>query len=208
MRRAIADLMTASALIPQFTVESSARASAVGARRAQLRDEGILVSAQDVLGKACVEALADHPYLNASFDGDAIVLHDEVHLGFAIAVEGGLMSPAVLAAGKRRLSEIAAERVRLRDGAGQGKLSGTELFGATFTISNLGPLGIERFTALVVPPQSAIVAVGTLAPGTADSAITLAVSCDHRVVDGAPAALFLRDVVERLESPDWLAALD
>ena len=207
MRRAIAGTMTASAQIPQFTVERSARTHTLNAVRAKLALAGVRVSAQDMLVKACADTLSEHPLLNASFDEDAIVLHHRIHVGLAIALDDGLLSPAILDTDRRTLAEIAAERVRLRDGARTGRLRGAELYGATFTISNLGPLGAERFTALVVPPQSAIVAVGTLSPRTRQEALTLTLSCDHRVVDGAPAAAFLGDLAGRLESARWLGAL-
>lgn len=207
MRRGIARAMSASAAIPQFQLERSVGVSGIAARQAELAATGMPTSLQDFIGLACVEALHDHVYLNASFDGDAIVLHDRVHLGVAIALDGGLISPAIRDADRRSLSEFAAERVRLRDGARAGHLSGAELYGATFTISNLGPLGIERFTALVIPGQSAIVAIGSIGHDTPAAAATLTISCDHRVVDGAPAAAFLRDVSDRLQSRVWLTAL-
>ena len=183
MRRAIAERMTLSAAVPQFTLESTAE---VGGAAESLSD-GIVV--------ACARALREHPGLNASFDGDAIVEYEDVNIGVAISVDRGLLVPVIKQADRRSLDELRAERERLTAAARGGRLSAGDLTGATFTISNLGPLGIERFRALVVPPQAAILAVGAVQGGR----IALSLSCDHRVVDGAPAARFLRRVVELLE---------
>jgi pyruvate dehydrogenase E2 component (dihydrolipoamide acetyltransferase) len=200
LRRAIAKGMTASAAVPQFTVESDADLRAVAQLRETL-DTDARPSYADLLTAACAQALVAHPRLNASFDEDAIIEHEEVNIGLAVAVPDGLVAPAVLGADRRSLAELAAERRRLTEAATAGTLTPADLLSATFTISNLGPLGVRRFRALVVPPQAAILAVGRL---TADQAMSLSLSCDHRVVDGAPAALFLADVVQRLTDPGWV----
>ena len=182
MRRAIAELMTLSASVPQFTLEATAAVSS---------PEAI----SDVVVAACARALREHPGLNASFDGDAVVEHEEVNVGIAVSVERGLLVPVIRQADRRSLGELREERERLTAAARDGRPGAADLTGATFTISNLGPLGVERFRALVVPPQAAILAVGAVAGGR----LALSLSCDHRVVDGAPAARFLRRVVELLE---------
>jgi pyruvate dehydrogenase E2 component (dihydrolipoamide acetyltransferase) len=118
------------------------------------------------------------------------------------------MNPAITDADTRTLPELAEERKRLRAGAAEGKLRGVELYGATFTVSNLGAFGIDRFRALVIPPQAAILAAGRVAQldGGAVS-LNLSLSCDHRVLDGAPAAEFLADVCGLAEEPSWVGEL-
>lgn len=197
MRRAIAATMTASAAVPQFTLERSVGVDGIQALRARQKAAGSPVSIEDVLIAAAAATLREHPGVNASFTEDGIVHHAEINVGFAVALPGGLISPAILGTDALSLEEIAAARVRLRDAAHDGHVRGPELMGATFTISNLGPLGVERFQALVIPPQAAILAVGT----ARDGRLNLALSSDHRVLDGAPSALFLGALCERLEDP-------
>ena len=122
-------------------------------------------------------------------------------MGIAVALPDGLVAPAVLRADALSLPELAAERRRLTAAAQAGVLTPGELLSATFTVSNLGTFGVSRFRALVVPPQAAILAVGGLRP---DGTVTLALSCDHRVLDGAPGAEFLRDLTRSLVEPAWL----
>jgi pyruvate dehydrogenase E2 component (dihydrolipoamide acetyltransferase) len=155
----------------------------------------------DVVVAAVARALADHPQLNASFAEDAILVHTVCNVAIGIALADGLIAPAIRGADTLDLAAIAAERRRLTAAAEGGSLTPEEIFSPTFTVSNLGPFGVRRFRALVVPPQAAILALGAL---TASSEISLSLSCDHRVVDGAPAARFLGDVVERLQAPAWL----
>jgi pyruvate/2-oxoglutarate dehydrogenase complex dihydrolipoamide acyltransferase (E2) component len=204
MRRGIVRAMNASAQVPQFTVEMEMRANPLRERRERAVAESGRLSYSDALTAACAAALLEHPRVNASFAEDAIVEHAEVNVGLAVALEDGLIAPAVRNADRLTLAEIEAERVRLTEAAQAGTLSAEEVLAATFTISNLGPFGVTRFQALVVPPQAAILAVGAL---TAEGRIALALSCDHRVLDGAPAARFLGDVVDRLHDPSWLEDL-
>jgi pyruvate dehydrogenase E2 component (dihydrolipoamide acetyltransferase) len=204
MRRAIVATMSLSAQIPQFTLDRTVDLTQLVARRSELAARGTPVSVTDVLTAACARALRAHPALNASFDEDAIVIHGRVNVGLAVAVPGGLVSPAIFDADRLTLAELAAERQRLRDGAVAGKLRGEVLFGATFTISNLGTYGIDRFRALVIPPQTAILAVGALRQHDGAPVMSLSLSCDHRVIDGAPAAEFLGTIAEALEQPAWI----
>jgi pyruvate dehydrogenase E2 component (dihydrolipoamide acetyltransferase) len=206
MRRAIAETMTESSRVPQFTIERSARLDAVDERRTQLAQEGESISYQDFVVGAVARALKIHPGVNSSFTDDFIVVHSGIHVGMAVAVSGGLVSPAVRHADERSLPELAAERRRLTDGARSGKLTGDELFGATFSVSNLGPFGIERFTALVVPGQAAILAIGAVMANRDGPRVHLSLSCDHRVLDGVPAAEFLGATVDALEAPDRLGS--
>ena len=131
----------------------------------------------------------------------------EIHVGIATALADGLVSPAITNTDQRSLEELVSERKRLRAGAAEGKLRGVELFGATFTISNLGPFGIDRFRALVIPPQAAILAAGRVAEHGGRLTQSLTLSADHRVLDGAPGAQFLTTICGLLETPEWLMEL-
>src|SRR2546421_1117867 len=191
MRRTIARTMTMSAGIPQFTIEREV-------------DTGELVTSRgspsiaDLLVAACARSLRSHPRLNASFTEKGVLEHEAINVGLAINLKDGLIAPAIMDADRLDLRAIAAERERLTTAATEGRLRPEEVLNTTFTISNLGPVGVRRFQALVVPPQAAILAVGAV---TRDQCMSLCLSCDHRLVDGLPAALILRDVVEFLEHP-------
>lgn len=198
MRRAIAQAMTLSAQTPQFTLTRAFSPSAADRLRAAVPG----ISYEDVAVTACARALRAHPHVNASWAETELVVHGGVHVGVAMAIGDGLVSPAIRDADTLEPAAVAAERRRLRAAAEAGRLRGEELFGATFSISNLGPLGIEWFQALVIPPQAAILAIGTAVGAGEDRRVALALSCDHRVLDGAPAARFLATVVELLESAD------
>jgi pyruvate dehydrogenase E2 component (dihydrolipoamide acetyltransferase) len=201
MRRAIVKSMTASALVPQFTIESDARLDVLEARRDELERGGVDLSYSDVFVAACARTLRAHLNVNVSFDEDAIVEHPEINVGLAIALPDGLVAPAIRAADTLSFAGLVAERERLTAAARAGTLAPEEIFSTTFTISNLGPFGVRRFRALVVPPQAAILALGALTP---EKTMSLSLSCDHRVLDGAPAAAFLRDLAVTLEQPGWM----
>jgi pyruvate dehydrogenase E2 component (dihydrolipoamide acetyltransferase) len=207
MRRAIVASMSLSAQIPQFTLDRAADLTAMSAVREELRAGGVGVSWEDVLVAGVARALRRHPGVNASLEDDEIVQHPEVNVGIATALADGLVSPAIMNADRLSFEELIAERKRLRAGAAAGKLRGVEIFGATFTISNLGPYGVDRFRALVIPPQAAILAAGGIAERDGRLRLSLTLSCDHRVLDGAPAAQFLATVCELLESPGWTGDL-
>jgi pyruvate dehydrogenase E2 component (dihydrolipoamide acetyltransferase) len=197
LRKAVVRTVVASAAVPQFTVERTADVRAL----LQLREAGgRRFSLSDALTAATAAALARHRRLNASWSEEGIVEHGAVNVGLAVAVEDGLVVPAIRDADRRDLADLAAERTRLTAAARAGTLRPDDVFSSTFTISNLGPHGVHRFRALVLPPQAAILAVGAVAGG----ALELALSCDHRVVDGAPAAVFLAEVADRLEDPAGL----
>lgn len=204
LRRAVAKSMSVSALVPQFTVEYDVPLGELQWRRRRWQAAGAHVSVADVLTAASARALRDHPAVNASWTEGAILQHADVNVGLAIALPDGLVAPAVLRADTLHLAALAAERRRLTAAARAGVLTPDELLSATFTVSNLGPFGVSRFRALVVPPQAAILAVGGLRP---DGTVTLALSCDHRVLDGAPGAAFLRDLAASLAEPAWLDEL-
>jgi pyruvate dehydrogenase E2 component (dihydrolipoamide acetyltransferase) len=202
IRRATAKAMRASADVPQFTLDRDVATASLTELRARHKDAGLPGTISDFLVAACAHALRDHPHLNASFDDDSLVLHPDVNVGTAVALDDGLIVPCVVGADRRSLAELAAERQRLDAAARAGSLKPNEIFATTFTISNLGPLGVDRFRALVTPPQAAILAVGRFG-----ETVSLALSCDHRAVDGAPAARFLATIATRLEETAWLEDL-
>jgi pyruvate dehydrogenase E2 component (dihydrolipoamide acetyltransferase) len=204
MRRAIARSMSASALVPQFTIESDAKITELSKARKALASEGTEVSYTDFFIAACAASLVEHPMVNSSFLEDSILVYSVRNIGVAVALEDGLIAPAILGADGLSLADIVRERKRLTAAATAGTLTPEELLSTTFTVSNLGPYGVRRFRALVVPPQAAILAVGALTP---EELVSFSLSCDHRVLDGAPAALFLNDLIVRLEHPDWVRDL-
>jgi pyruvate dehydrogenase E2 component (dihydrolipoamide acetyltransferase) len=204
MRKAIARAMVTSAAIPQFTIEVDADLTALADFRNSLEPGLERFSYSDVFTAACAHTLAEHPRMNSSFIEDSIVEHTEINVGIAISIDDGLVAPAIGDANHRDLGDLATARVQLSEAAVQGKLTPHDLMSSTFTISNLGPFGIRRFRALVVPPQAAIVGIGASTP---DQRCSLSLSCDHRLLDGAPAARFLTNLVGRLEEPKWLTPL-
>ena len=163
----------------------------------------------DLLTKVCAAALRRHPAVNAHFVGDAIHRFPWAHVGIAVAAPGGLVVPVIRDADRKSIAEIAAARADLVERARNGKLQRADLEDGTFTISNLGPFGVEQFIAVLNPPQAAILAVGSteekvvarngqivIAP-----TMTITITCDHRAIDGADGAEFLRTVKELLEEP-------
>ena len=211
-RRAIAAVMTASASIPQFGLDADVDLTELLA----LREGNGTFSLADAVTRAAALALRAHPELNASFDYDAIVRHGSVNLGLGIIGPEGLIVVVVREADRLSIAELATERRRLADAARQGKLRGEDVIGATFVISNLGPAGIARFQALLVPPAAAILAVGAVRARVrltktgveGFSALTFCLTCDHRVVDGLDGARFLEKLTNLLEEPAVLLAGD
>jgi pyruvate dehydrogenase E2 component (dihydrolipoamide acetyltransferase) len=201
MRRAIVKSMNASALVPQFTIESDASVDALAGLRREQASTGVTVSYSDLFVAATARALKLHPGLNSSYGDDAILEHQVVNIGLAVALEDGLIAPAIRDADQLTLAQIVEARERLTAAAQAGTLTPEDVFSTTFTVSNLGPYGVRRFRALVVPPQAAILALGAITP---DGQVSLSLSCDHRVLDGAHGAEFLRDLVGLLERLDWL----
>jgi len=154
-------------------------------------------------------ALRKHPAVNAWWMEDRIRYHGDVHVGMAVAVEDGLITPVLRFADRKGLVEIAAEAKTLAEKARNRKLMPDEYTGATFSVSNLGMLDIDEFTAVINPPEAGILAVGRIAekPVVVDGAIVVrrmmrvTMSCDHRVIDGATGAQFLQTVKLMLENP-------
>ena len=173
------------------------------------KDQGGRISVNDLVIKACVGALTKYPKFNAFFTDDAIQMNELINVGVAIAEEEGLIVPAILDCRGRSISDIAAASRDLAERAKSGALRPEEYTGATFSISNLGMLDVTSFVAIIVPPQSAVVAVGTVTktPVVRDDQIavadmmTVTLSADHRVSDGAEGARFVVEVKDLLQNP-------
>jgi pyruvate dehydrogenase E2 component (dihydrolipoamide acetyltransferase) len=167
------------------------------------------VSLNDLIVRACAVALRAHPAINASFADDHLVLHKRVHVGIAVALDDGLVVPVVKDTDRKAVSEISKETRDLAGRARDRKLAPDEMSGGTFTVSNLGMFGIDEFTAVINPPEVAILAVGAtrqevaIRDGNVVPALrmTVTLSVDHRAADGATGAKFLADVVALLEDP-------
>lgn len=218
MRQTIATRMQASAReAPHITFEADIDMTAAEAMRA--RANGLLskdaprISVTAILIKVCAWALRRHPMVNSQLDGTNILLLDEVNIGVAVALDEGLIVPVVREADRKGLVEIAADVSEIAGRAREGRLRMEDLTGGTFTISNLGMFGVDRFTAILNPPETGILAVGRttprVVPDEAGQAVvrpmlTVTLSADHRVVDGAVAGRFLSDVRQALEHPELL----
>jgi len=212
MRKAIAKRLSESMFgAPHFyvTVEIDMDA-AVALREQLLKGENVKVSFNDLVIKACAKALTRFPMINSSWGGDKITTRADVHVGVAVAIPDGLITPVIRNADRKALTEISREVKELAGRAKEKKLKPEEFMGSTFTISNLGMLDVTSFTAIINPPESAILAVGAVrkVPVVAgDDSIRVGhrmqvtLSSDHRVVDGALAAQFLGDVRRLLENP-------
>jgi pyruvate dehydrogenase E2 component (dihydrolipoamide acetyltransferase) len=219
IRRTIAERMQRSAQeAPHIYFEADIDAGSLEDLRqrgnARLSDNQPRISLTALLVRAVAWTLARHLLLNSQLSGDKILLLPDVHVGVAVAAESGLIVPVVHQAGQKSVTQIAAELEDLTARARQGKLLPDDVAGGTFTISNLGMFGVDRFTAIINPPQSAILAVGRMrkmvVPGEDDrpvvrSIMTITLGADHRVVDGAAAARFLADLRECLEHPELMA---
>jgi pyruvate dehydrogenase E2 component (dihydrolipoamide acetyltransferase) len=160
----------------------------------------------DIFVRIVSLVLKDYPNLNAHFDGEKLTIFNTVNMGVAVAVKEGLMVPVVKEAEKKNVFEIARITSDLVNRTREGKVLPDELSGGTFTITNLGMFGIDFFTPIINPPQVAILGIGrikeTLKPGNiVVNEVVLSLSVDHRIVDGAPAAMFLRDLGEALKDP-------
>ncbi|HET9987016.1 MAG TPA: pyruvate dehydrogenase complex dihydrolipoamide acetyltransferase [Kofleriaceae bacterium] len=217
MRKRIAQRLTeASRDIPQFYLMRTLDVAPLLGFRERLNtllgDKG-KVSVNDLVIKAVALALRRVPACNASWEGDAIRYYHRVHIGVAVAIEDGLVTPVIRDADQKGIGSIAAEVRDLADRAKNRQLKGPEITGSTFTVSNLGMFGIERFTAILNPPEAGILAIG----GTLDAPVvqngqvvagkrmTVTMTCDHRVIDGALGAKWLAAFAELLEHPELLA---
>jgi len=220
VRRVIARRLSASAReIPHFYVTAAADAQALMDLRAtlnaQLTEAGrAKVSVNDLLIRACALALREHPDVNVSYDGDSsgvMLVHDRINVGVAVAADSGLIVPVIPDADTKTVTQLGAEARRLVALAAERKLTPAQTSGGTFTISNLGMYGVEHFTAIINPPESAILAVGatTREPAVVGDALVpryrlrYTLSADHRVIDGALAAKFLKTLTGLIEHP-WM----
>ncbi len=203
--------------VPHFFVTREIEASALNQYREKVaaeieRTHHIRVTHTDVLVASVARVLLKHPRLNSSWTAEGIRLHDHVNMGVAISVNDGVVAAVIPNAHIANLEEIAAQRHDLAERARAGKLRPADLADATFTISNLGMHQVDQFTAIIIPPQSAILAVGSIADRivamegkpAVRAMMRLTLSCDHRAVDGARAAMFLSDLAEVIRQPEKL----
>jgi pyruvate dehydrogenase E2 component (dihydrolipoamide acetyltransferase) len=191
--------------VPHFFLARDVDASALNAAREHLgRDQFTLT---DLLIALVARALLAHPKMNASWTGTAIRLNPSVNISMAVAVPEGVVGAVIPNASKANLAEIASQRKDLAERAKSGRLRPTDIAGGTFTISNLGMFGIDAFSAIITPPQAAVLAVGRVRDRVVAvngqlavrPVMTITLSSDHRVVDGAQAAAFLNDLAVALE---------
>jgi pyruvate dehydrogenase E2 component (dihydrolipoamide acetyltransferase) len=214
MRKTIAKrLVTSIGPVPTFylTIEVDVTQLTQARERinARLKDSGVKVSVNDFIVRAVAAALARHPEVNASWNDTVIKRFHRVHIGVAVAVDDGLITPIVRDADRKGVADISAEVRELAGRAREKKLKPEEYTGATFSISNLGMFGIDEFTAIINPPESAILAVGAVTDKVVavngqpavQPRMRLTMSCDHRVIDGAMGARFLETLRGFLEEP-------
>jgi pyruvate dehydrogenase E2 component (dihydrolipoamide acetyltransferase) len=208
-------MVEAKSEMPEFTLEVDVDMDAAVSLRHELKrlEQDVTPSVNDLVVRACALALRDHPWANGSFRDGHFERYERVNIGVAVAAPGSLLVPTIYDADVRSLGDVARTTRRLAQAARDGRLTPAELDGATFTVSNLGMFGIRRFTAVLNPPQAAILAVGAveerpvvregqIVPGHR-MAITL--TCDHRILYGADAAAFLAAIRANLEAPLRLA---
>ncbi|MFY9580336.1 MAG: dihydrolipoamide acetyltransferase family protein [Gaiellaceae bacterium] len=212
MRKTIARRLTEAWQAPVFqlgvTVDME-RAQAVRAKLVELHADGAKPTLSDLLTKVCAAALMRHRAVNALYKGDEIELYPTANVGIAVAVPNGLVVPVIRSSERLSVAEIANARAELVERARSGKLQQEDLDGGTFTISNLGMYGIERFIAVLNPPQAAILAVGSIedrvvavdGQPVVRPRMEITLTCDHRAVDGATGAEFLTTVKQFLEEP-------
>ena len=195
---------------PHFYLQREVNAVRLLAWREQVQKRlSVRLTYTDLLIKLTAAALRDHPGLNAWWQEGSIVIHEDVHIGLAVATEEGLLVPVIHHANRLALEEIAARRQELVERARTGRLKPEDVQGGTFTISNLGMYGVDAFMPVINPPQAALLAVGRIAERvvplggqpTVQMTLVLTLACDHRVVDGARAAQFLATLAELIEEP-------
>ncbi len=215
MQRVIAERMTeAKQHIPHFYATVEVRMDAAMALRKQLNEqleeEGLKLSVNDFVLKACAVALRNYPNLNALYTSKGVELHEKVDMAMAVALDAGLITPVIRDIASKGLAMISRESKDLAQRAREGGLTPEEYQGGTITVSNMGMFGVESFTAIINPPQAAIVAVssieqrpsydedGELVPG---SFMKLTLSADHRIANGRDGAMYMSEVKKTLENP-------
>jgi pyruvate dehydrogenase E2 component (dihydrolipoamide acetyltransferase) len=200
--------------VPHFFVVREVDAAALNETRKTLaaqieQTHHAKLTHTDLLVAVSARVLRKHQRVNASWSGDAVRLNEKINIGLAMAVADGVVAPVIQNADTAALGEIAVQRAELTERARSGKLRPADLAGGTFTISNLGMFGVDAFTAIIIQPQAAILAVGAIAdrvvpvdglPGIRPM-LTLTLSSDHRIVDGARAAEFMRDLAAAISDP-------
>jgi pyruvate dehydrogenase E2 component (dihydrolipoamide acetyltransferase) len=216
MRKTIAARLAQSlGPVPHFylTIEVDMKRAQELRESANSLEPELKLTYNDIIVKACAAALRQHPEVNASFQSESLRYHNRVHIGVAVAIEGGLITPVIRDCDRKSLQDISREAKELIARARNRKLNPDEYVGSTFSVSNLGMLGIEEFSAVINPPEGAILAVGTVSekPVVKDGRLEvglrcrMTLSCDHRVVDGATGARFLQTLKQILENPVYLA---
>ncbi|MEP6793626.1 MAG: pyruvate dehydrogenase complex dihydrolipoamide acetyltransferase [Saprospiraceae bacterium] len=211
MRKTIAKRLVESKFsAPHFYLTIKIVMDKIIEARKQINEQsGFKISINDFVIKGCTTALRVHPAINSSWLGDKIRVNKDINIGVAVAVDEGLLVPVLFGADQMGLSEMNTKITAMADKARQKKLQPQEMQGNTFTVSNLGMFGIDEFTAIINPPDSAIMAVGTISDelSLVDGKINVSkvmkvtLSCDHRVVDGATGAKFLQTFKQLLENP-------
>ncbi|HEY6204118.1 MAG TPA: dihydrolipoamide acetyltransferase family protein [Candidatus Limnocylindria bacterium] len=204
MRRAVGEAMTRSVRdAPQFSIARDVDMTAANAKR-----KAAGVSYTDVIVAAAATALRAHPRLRSRFDGDAVVVSEKIDVGLAVALEAGLIVPVLRDADRKALGTLRDEREALETAVRSGRARAEAFGGAAITVSNLGTFGVDRFTAIVNPPEASILAVGRVADRViavngapaVRPVVSLTLTVDHRVADGADAARYLADVAKGLET--------
>jgi pyruvate dehydrogenase E2 component (dihydrolipoamide acetyltransferase) len=215
IRRTIARrLVTSLGPIPHFFLTSEIEMDRAAEMRRSINalDPELKISFNDIVIKVAAAALIQHPEVNASFQEKVIRYYEHADIGVAVAIEDGLITPVVRSADRKSLSEIASEVRELAERARSRKLRTEEYTGASFSISNLGMFGIDEFTAVINPPEGAILAVGAVTPKPVvreneiviRQVMRVTMSCDHRVIDGATGAKFLQTFKKILQNPLYL----
>jgi pyruvate dehydrogenase E2 component (dihydrolipoyllysine-residue acetyltransferase) len=195
--------------VPTFTLESEVDMGACLALRADLRanlgQQAHLASLNDIVVKACAVALREHPTANGAYVDGVIERYDRVNVGIAVSAPGVLVVPTIFDADTKSLDEIAADTRNVAGRVRDGTLAPADLVGGTFTVSNLGMMNVRRFTAIINPPQAAILAVGSVVErqrnGRPSKVMSVTLTCDHRVLYGADAADLLELLRYSLQSP-------
>jgi pyruvate dehydrogenase E2 component (dihydrolipoamide acetyltransferase) len=200
--------------VPHFFVTRDVDAGALNGMRERVlpaieRSHRVKVTHTDLLVAIVARTLGTHPRLNASWTPDGIVQHDQMNIALAIGVDNAVVTAVIPNADRAALGDMAVRRRELAERAQAGRLQPADIANATFTISNLGMFGVDAFTAIIVPPQAAILAVGAITERVVAvngqpavrPMMSLTVSCDHRVVDGVRAAEFMRDLANAIRSP-------
>src|SRR5688572_23997383 len=207
-------LVTSLGPVPHFFLTTDIEMDRAAEMRKGINalDPDLKISINDIIIKVTAAALIQHPEVNASFQDRFVRYYEQADIGVAVAIEDGLITPVVRAANQKSLSQIAAEVRELAERARSKKLKPEEYTGATFSISNLGMFGIDEFTAVINPPEGAILAVGAMMPKpvvrdneiVVQQMMRVTMSCDHRVIDGATGAKFLQTFKKILENPLYL----